>query len=283
MAAPLGREADRRGAPSVSFGVGPAGAQPRRSPARGLDRVPRATNVAAKINRRGFAETEVRTTFFQRGQRPGSPAISGCGCQPGRDIVSRLRPRRRKREHRPSGHVAPSRRRAPQAGPPTTTGVAGFSNGRAKEWVRGDDPSDPAGGRGPVDVIVGYVEWLSPRPKGDGHSLVVGVPAIRWRSSAAPPPRGRVFRAASTRPPSNPSSVASGPRRARVSGSVVEVRKPDFRPTPPDLVVDVGDRALQSSCAHLPPPPAVGFGRRPGGLGDRSKPRHPAAAPRKMG
>ncbi len=84
-------------------------------------------------------------------------------------------------------------------------------------------------------MIVGYTEWLAPRPRADGGTLLVQY-RYPMAGEGAPPLVGE-FSAHVDAGPSHPISMAAG-LGARVSGQAVEVRRPDFRPTA-DLVVDV--------------------------------------------
>ncbi len=100
-------------------------------------------------------------------------------------------------------------------------------------WVRGSILSIPSGKT--AKVIVEYTEWLTPRPVAGTSHL-----AVQYRypmaADTAPPQIGD-FYARVDASGSAPISVAAG-LGATVSGGVVEVRRPDFRPTA-DLVVDV--------------------------------------------
>jgi len=100
-------------------------------------------------------------------------------------------------------------------------------------WVRGNIPGIASGAA--VKVIVEYAEWLSPRPKPGSSSFVVQY-RYPMASDSAPPQIGD-FYAQIDASGSSPISVASG-LNANVMGGVVELRRPDFRPTA-DLVVDV--------------------------------------------
>jgi tetratricopeptide (TPR) repeat protein len=183
----------------------------------------RAHDVQARVTRE-LAETEARTTFFNG----GSDAVIGdfrLALPPGA-IVSRFAVIRG--ENVIEGRVALASRRPGGAGP----------GGHALEWagegwVRGHLPTIAAGEV--VTVVVGYTEWLSPRPKGDGKNLVVEYryPMV---GDGAPPLVGE-FSARVDVAPSTPVSLAAG-LGARVDATAVELRRADFRPTA-DLVVDV--------------------------------------------
>jgi tetratricopeptide (TPR) repeat protein len=183
----------------------------------------RAHDVRATVTRE-VAETEVRTTFFNA----GSDTVIGdyrMALPPGA-IVSRFATMRG--ESTREGKIALAARKQ----------VGAFGSSEVLEWagegwLRATVPSIAPGAT--VTLIVGYVEWLSPQPKGDGQSLVVQYryPMV---SDATPPLIGE-FSARVDATPSSPISIASG-LGARVSGQAVEVRRPDFRPSA-DLVVDV--------------------------------------------
>jgi tetratricopeptide (TPR) repeat protein len=183
----------------------------------------RAHDVRATVTRE-VAETEVRTTFFNA----GSAAVSGdyrMAVPPGA-IVSRFATVRN--ESVSEGRLALAARK--QSAATVNYEVLEWAG---EGWVRGTVPSIAPGAT--VTVVVGYIEWLSPRPKGDGKTLVVQYryPMV---GDASPPLVGE-FSARVDATPSSPISIASG-LGARVSGQAVEVRRPDFRPTA-DLVVDV--------------------------------------------
>ncbi|APR78011.1 Hypothetical protein A7982_03358 [Minicystis rosea] len=183
----------------------------------------RAHEVRATVMRE-LAETEVRTTFFNG----GSAAVVGdfrMALPPGA-IVSRFAVARG--ENVSEGRVALAARGS-------TSGSLGADalEWAGEGWVRGTIPMIAPGAV--VTVIVGYAEWLSPRPKAEGNSLVVQYryPMV---GDAAPPLVGE-FLARVDAGPSRPLSLAAG-LGARVDGAAVELRRPDFRPTA-DLVVDV--------------------------------------------
>lgn len=210
----------------------------------------RAHDVRATITRE-LAETEARTTFFNA----GSAAVAGdfrMALPPGA-IVSRFATVRG--ENVSEGRVALAARAASKSGSSPGVEVLEWAG---EGWVRGTLPTIAPGES--VSVLVGYVEWLSPRrfPGPEGKSLVVQYryPMV---GDAAPPLVGE-FSARIDAGPSNPISVAAG-LGARVSGQAVEVRRADFRPTA-DLVVDVeiepwkasDDRATPPARAYTAPP-----------------------------
>jgi Flp pilus assembly protein TadD len=208
----------------------------------------RAHDVRATITRE-LAETEARTTFFNA----GSGAVAGdfrMALPPGA-IVSRFATVRG--ENVSEGRAALAARQKSGSAP----GVE-VLEWAGEGWVRGTLPTIAPGES--VSVIVGYVEWLSPRPKGDGKSLVVQYryPMV---GDAAPPLVGE-FSARVDAGPSSPISVAAG-LGARVTGQAVEVRRPDFRPTA-DLVVDVEIEAWKASPEH-PAPSARAYTAPPSG------------------
>ena len=116
-------------------------------------------------------------------------------------------------------------------------------------WVRGTIPSIASGAT--VKVIVEYTEWLSPRPKPGSSNLVVQY-RYPMAADSAPPQIGD-FYARVDAMGSAPISMAAG-LGATVSGGVVELRRPDFKPTA-DLVVDVEIPAWTSPARlYLAPP-----------------------------
>jgi hypothetical protein len=183
----------------------------------------RAHDVRASITRE-IAETEVRTTFFNA----GSDTVAGDFrmALPNGAIVSRFASMRG--DSVSEGRVALAARKQT-----TTVPSAEVLEWAGEGWVRGMIPFIAPGQT--VTVVIGYVEWLTPVPKGDGRSLVVQYryPMV---SDAAPPLIGE-FSARVDATPSRPLSIASG-FGARVAGQAIEVRRPDFRPSA-DLVVDV--------------------------------------------
>ncbi len=219
MAAPWGAKGPPRRA------VGELWGRPQSAPAGDASSplTLRAHDVRATITGE-VAETEVRTTFFNA----GSDTVVGdfrMAIPPGA-IVSRFASARGDAVQ--EGHLALAARRQ-------TVAVASslLLEWAGEGWLRGTLPSIPPGAT--VSVIVGYVEWLSPQPKGDGKSAVVQY-RYPMASDAAPPLVGE-FSARVDATPSQPISIAAG-LGARVDGQAVEVRRPDFRPTA-DLVVDV--------------------------------------------
>ena len=183
----------------------------------------RSHDVRAVVTRE-VAETEIRTTFFNAGSTPvfGDYRMA---LPPGA-IVSRFATVRG--ESVAEGHVALAARNQSAAIPSSE-----LLEWAGEGWVRGGVPVIAPGET--VSVVVGYVEGLSPRPRGDGKNLVVEYryPMV---GDGAPPLVGE-FSARVDAGPSMPISVAAG-LGARVAGAAVEVRRPDFRPTA-DLVVDI--------------------------------------------
>jgi hypothetical protein len=183
----------------------------------------RAHDVRAVVTRE-LAETETRTTFFNA----GSDTVVGdfrMALPPGA-IVSRFAVQRG--ESTSEGRVALAARRRSAA--TASTEVLEWAG---EGWVRGTlSPIAPGQA---VTVIVAYAEWLSPRPRAGGTSLIVQY-RYPMAGDAAPPLVGE-FSARVDAAPSHPVSLAAG-LGARVVGQSVEVRRPDFRPTA-DLVVDV--------------------------------------------
>ncbi len=183
----------------------------------------RSHDVRAVVTRE-VAETEVRTTFFNAGSVPvwGDFRMA---LPPGA-IVSRFATLRG--DHVAEGRVALAARKQTAANPSSE-----LLEWAGEGWVRGSLPLIAAGEV--VSVVVGYVEWLSPRPRGDGRNLVVEYRYPMVGDGA--PPLVSEFSARIDAGPSRPISLAAG-LGARVAGSVVDLRRPDFRPTA-DLVVDV--------------------------------------------
>ncbi|MDC0742172.1 VIT domain-containing protein [Polyangium mundeleinium] len=236
MAAPWGA----KGAPRRA--VGELWGRPDKPGDAGSPLTIRAHDVEATVARE-LAETEVRTTFFNA----GSTSVTGdyrLAIPPGA-IVARFASVRGGNTN--EGHIALATRDA--------RGNSG-SGGEVLEWagegwVRATIPSISPGAT--VQVIVRYVEWLSPRPKGDGNWVVqYRYPMV---SDAAPPLIGE-FSAKIDATQSSPKSIGAG-LGARVTGSTVEVRRPDYRPTA-DLVVDVAIEPSSSPARLFVAPPFEG-------------------------
>ena len=205
----------------------------------------RAHDVKAAVIRE-VAETEVRTTFFNA----GSTTVTGdyrLALPPGA-IVSRFATVRG--ESVTEGRIALAARS--QSAPMADREVLEWAG---EGWVRGTIPNIPAGAT--VSVIVGYTEWLSPRPKGDGKNLLVQY-RYPMAGDAAPPLVGELS-ARVDASPSKAISMASG-LGARVSGQAVEVRRSDFRPTA-DLVVDVEIEPFEAPPAEDKPAPGAPLNR----------------------
>lgn len=188
----------------------------------------RSSNVDAVITGE-VAKTEVQTTFFNA----GSKLVVG-------DFRMAI----------PKGAIV-SRFAVTRAGNTVEAGVALASRDRFARsdfaslaqrgdvlewagdgWLRGVIPNIAPGAT--ATIIVSYVEWLSPRPKGTDSMVVqYRFPMV---GEGAPPLIGEFF-ARVDAGPSNPIALAAG-MNARIKDSGVEVRRPDFKPTA-DLVVDV--------------------------------------------
>nr|WP_240808045.1 VIT domain-containing protein [Polyangium spumosum] len=236
MAAPWGA----KGAPRRA--VGELWGRPDKPGDAGSPLTIRAHDVEAKVARE-LAETEVRTTFFNA----GSSAVTGdyrLAIPPGA-IVARFASVRGGSTN--EGHIALATRDTRQH-----NGSGGEVLEWAGEgWVRATIPSIAPGAT--VQVIVRYVEWLSPRPKGDGTWIVqYRYPMV---SDAAPPLIGE-FSAKIDATQSSPKSIGAG-LGARVTGSTVEVRRPDYRPTA-DLVVDVAIEPSSAPARLFVAPPFEG-------------------------
>ncbi len=233
MASPWGAT----GAPRRA--VGELWGRPEKPGEAGSPLTIRAHDVDAIVARE-IAETEVRTTFFNA----GSDTVTGdyrLAIPPGA-IVSRFASVRGGSTH--EGHIA------------LATRGRGDGSGQTQEllewagegWVRARIPGIAPGAS--VDVILRYVEWLSPRPKADGTLVVqYRYPMV---SDSTPPLIGE-FSARVDATASGPRSIGAG-LGARVTGSMVEVRRPDYRPTA-DLVVDVEvDKSPQPARLFVAPP-----------------------------
>ncbi len=106
-------------------------------------------------------------------------------------------------------------------------------------WLRGNLGSISSGAA--ITVEIDYVEWLHPEHTKAGDI----VEQYRYPlAAAAEPPLIGEFSAKVDAGPSRATAIATG-LGAHVNGSVVTVRKPDFRPTA-DLVVDVHLPAFES-------------------------------------
>jgi hypothetical protein len=235
MAAPWGAD----GAPRRA--VGELWGRPASNPtgSAGSPLTIRAHDVRAAV-RRELAETEVRTTFFNA----GSETVTGDFrmAVPSNAIVSRFAVVRG--DVVAEGRVALAARR--HAGTTTSSEVLEWAG---EGWVRGTVPQIAAGAT--VTLVVTYVEWLAPRPKGEGQNLVVQYryPMV---SGASPPLVGE-FSARVDATESSPVSIASG-LGAAVSGQAVDVKRSDFRPTA-DLVVDVEIEPFEAPARLYVAPP----------------------------
>jgi tetratricopeptide (TPR) repeat protein len=212
----------------------------------------RAHDVRATITRE-LAETEARTTFFNGGS--GTVAGDFRMALPPGAIVSRFAVMHGERVV--EGRVALASR-SPSGSMPAEDTLEWAGEGWVRGTIHGIAPGEA------VSVIVGYAEWLSPRPKGEGKNLVVTY-RYPMASDAAPPLVGE-FSARIDAAPSSPISVAAG-LGARVDALAVELRRPDFRPTA-DLVVDVEIEPWTVSEGALTTPPARLYVAPPAGDDD---------------
>ncbi len=187
------------------------------------------------------AKTQIATTFFNA----GSNAVTGDYrlAIPEGAIVSRFATDR-------GGYVRESHLGLAARGQETIVPSQDLLEWAGEGWVRGTLPNIPSGGT--VKVIVEYTEWLSPRPKPGSSSLVVQY-RYPMAADSAPPQIGD-FYARVDATGSAPISMAAG-LGATVSGGVVELRRPDFKPTA-DLVVDVQIPAWTSPARLYLAPPA---------------------------
>jgi tetratricopeptide (TPR) repeat protein len=106
-------------------------------------------------------------------------------------------------------------------------------------WLRGNLPGIASGATAIVEIE--YVEWLDPRQVESGRI------AVQYRypmASGAQPPLIGEFSARVDASASNPIAIASG-FGARAERGVVQIRRPDFRPSA-DLVVDVQMRPFEA-------------------------------------
>lgn len=183
----------------------------------------RSHEVRAEITGE-VAQTTVRSTFFNA----GSENVVGdfrMAVPPGA-IVSRFATRRG--DYTQEGAVAMSSR--------TETSVTPGGDvleWAGEGWLRGTLSALAPGAT--TTVVVQYVEWLTPEPRADGETVVVQYryPMV---GDSEPPLVGEFF-ASVDASPSSPVSIGAG-LGAKVKGSTVELRRPDFRPVA-DLVVDV--------------------------------------------
>ncbi|MBK9260484.1 MAG: FecR domain-containing protein [Polyangiaceae bacterium] len=233
MAAPWGAKGVPRRA------VGELWGRPEKPGEAGSPLTIRAHDVEAIVARE-IAETEVRTTFFNA----GSETVTGdyrLAVPPGA-IVSRFASVRGGSTR--EGRIALATRGPGNASQPSTELLEWAGEG----WLRARIPGIAPGAS--VGVVVRYVEWLSPRPKGDGTWVVqYRYPMV---SDATPPLIGE-FSARVDATSSSPRSIGAG-LNARVTGSRVEVRRPDYRPTA-DLVVDVEiDKSPSPARLYVAPP-----------------------------
>ena len=188
------------------------------------------------------ATTELTTTFFNA----GSGAVTGDYrlALPEGAIVSRFAIDR-------GGYVREGRLALAARDRDTLVPSTAVLEWAGEGWVRGTIPGIASGAT--VKIVIEYTEWLSPHPKaGSSDSLVVQY-RYPMASDAAPPQIGE-FYARVDAGGSAPISVASG-LGAAVSGVVVELRRPSYRPTA-DLVVDVEIPAWTAPARLYLAPPA---------------------------
>lgn len=175
------------------------------------------------------ARTEVKTTFFNAGE---SQVLGDFRMAiPEGAIVSRFATIRGDRTT--EGHIALAARKVSVGSDFAALSARGdILEWAGDGWLRGTLPNIDPGAT--VSVVVTYVEWLSPTAKGPKSQVVqYRYPMV---GEADPPTIGEFF-ARIDAGPSQATGLAAG-FGARVSGTAVEVRRPDFKPTS-DLVVDV--------------------------------------------
>lgn len=208
----------------------------------------RASNVNAVIQGE-VARTEVRTTFFNA----GSKRVAGDFrmALPEGAIVSRFAVDRGNDVREASVRLA-ARDGADGSDFTSLERRGDVLEWAGDGWLRGVVPGIAPGAT--ATVIVSYVEWLSPRPKDDGHVVVqYRFPMV---GDGTPPLIGEFFARVDAEP-SNPIALAAG-MNARIKDSAVEVRRPDFRPTA-DLVVDVELPAFRNAArAYVAPAEGTG-------------------------
>jgi tetratricopeptide (TPR) repeat protein len=174
------------------------------------------------------AETRIRTTFFNAGEG----AVMGdyrVGLPP-RALVSGFAVQRGDR--RTSGHVMLADRKTFAAfESASASGNDAWLEWAGEGWLRGTVPQILPGQA--VTVELAYVEWLPVRTKGAGYVAEYRYPLV---GDGDPPLIGEFF-ASIDAGPAKAVAVAAG-MGAKASGTVVELRKADFKPTA-DFVVDV--------------------------------------------
>ncbi len=174
------------------------------------------------------AETRIKTTFFNAGEgvvmgdyRMGLPPralVSGFAVQRG--------------DRRSVGHVMLADRKTFAIfESASASGNDAWLEWAGEGWLRGTVPQILPGQA--VTIEVAYVEWLPVRTKGAGYVAQYRYPLV---GDGAPPLIGEFF-ASVDAGPAKAVAVAAG-MGARASGTTVELRKADFRPTA-DFVVDV--------------------------------------------
>ena len=188
-----------------------------------------------------MARTQLTTTFFNA----GSDTVNGDFrlAIPEGAIVSRFAIDRG--SYARDGHIALAAR-----GQETIVPSQAILEWAGEGWVRGTVPGIGSGAT--VKVIVEYTEWLSPRPKPGSSNLVVQY-RYPMAADSAPPQIGD-FYARVDASYSAPISIGAG-LGATVQGGLVELRRPDFKPTA-DFVVDVEIPAWTSPARVYLAPPA---------------------------
>jgi len=241
MATPWGA----RGAPRRA--VGELWGRPGADAEVGAPLTLRAHDVRATITGE-LSETEARTTFFNG----GSQAVVGdfrMALPPGA-IVSGFSSTR-------AGSTLDGQISLAARGQAALVLSSEMLEWAGEGWVRGTIPGIEPGDA--VTVTVRYAEWLSPVRREGTDTLVVQY-RYPLAADAAPPQIGE-FSARIDASPSRPRSVGAGFGGASGApglGPVVELRRPDFRPTA-DLVVEVELPPFEAAARMYLAPPASGL------------------------
>lgn len=174
-----------------------------------------------------IAETKVATTFFNAGE---SSVLGDYRMAiPRGAIVSGFSVTRN--EQKKTGRIALAKRGAFLRFEESFAATGESLEWAGEGWLRGSVPSIAPGAS--VTVAVSYVEWLPVRVKDSGHVLQYRYPLA---GEGAPPLVGEFFISVDAGP-AGATQVAAG-MGAHVSGTSVELRKSDFRPSA-DFVVDM--------------------------------------------
>lgn len=219
----LARPWAARGAPRRSlgelWGSVEGGSEPAGS--AGSPLTIRSHSVTARVERE-LAKTSLSSVFFNA----GSSNVSGdfrIALPPGALVSSFALERSGVRQ---VGQVALAAR-----GKEELTSAGGVLEWAGDGWLRGTLPNIGSGEE--LKVEVSYVEWLSPRLRGESQLVQYRYPLV---GDAEAPLIGD-FVARIDASPTSPTAVAAGYGAASEDG-VVSVHRSDFRPSA-DLVVDI--------------------------------------------